>query len=151
MPKLHIDLSENKKFSELFSGYNALMEGWNRVNDALHTRDLGWRIRKRRKHLLNLGKELKDLQERYCDHNDKAIRFVVNPEFSIPKDSDQRLTFYLYHSALRDRINQFRSLMELIVVNYNNAHSEITGTRNFGIAITSFAISMIGLVASLLK
>ena len=120
--KLHIKPEDNPKFDSLIKTDNEVMEEWNTINNRLHKFRIPHMLPsliKRKRDLQELAKNLENLQSKWSKYNADAMEFILNPVFNIPEDTNQDLTFYLYHVTYINRINQLRSDMTLIMSNYN--------------------------------
>ncbi len=151
--KISMDPLDNPAFGKIVQEYNNIMSQLNRLNNAVHqfrVPKLYWRSS--RKTLVKLGKEIETLVKRWLEFDKEASNFVINPSYKFPtteNDAD-RVNFFHYQLTLIDRLARLRADITLIESNYNFVFSELTGQRNFNIAIISFALGLIGLILTIM-
>ncbi len=149
--KLGLDKERSPEFHEIVEENNALMDEWNRVNRVLvdSKQPRLWLFGHKKK-LQKIGRELRELQDRFITWNERSGNMLYKPHFRFRSDQESEVGFIHYTNVLRDLRNSMDRRMVLIADNYNRRHDEHNSQVNFIIAITAFFLTFIGLIATLI-
>tara|TARA_R100001143_G_C3359147_1_gene134458 strand:+ start:2171 stop:2641 length:471 start_codon:yes stop_codon:yes gene_type:complete len=148
---LDIDKEANAAFFEIIEKeHGDLMDRWNDLN----ARILKIQIPKIflftiKSNLREIGQELKQLQNDYIAWNKKAGNFLGKPNYTFKESQNGLAVLTHYSSMLRHVVNSMHNNMILIANNYNKRWDQYKGQTNFVIAISSFLLTFLGLIAAL--
>ena len=149
--KLSLHKEDNPQYHALVEKHNSMMVEWNRINKSLHEaktpRIFPFAFKKKMK-VLQI--DLESLQKDFIIWNNDAFKFLLNPNLIIPHSSDSEITFLHYSGFLRDLRSKYERNMILIGDNYHRVWDSYSNKVNFRIAIASFVLTFIGLVATLI-
>lgn len=150
---LDIDRDKNQKYFEIIEkDHGKIMD---RLND-LQLRILNIKIPSLfvftiKNELKQIGKELVKLSKDYIKWNNKAGEFLGKPNYVFKKDQDSGIVFLHYSNMLRHVVNSTENSMDVIIDSHNKRWEQYKGQRNFIIAILSFSLTFLGLVAAVLS
>lgn len=150
---LDIDRDKNQKYFDLIEKeHGELMDRWNELQSRiLKLKIPSFFIFGVKKELKQIGSKLKKLGEDYISWNNKAGNFLGKPNYVFKKDQDSSVVFLHYSNMLRHVVNSMESSMRVITVSYNKRWDQYKGQRNFIIAITSFILAFLGLIAAIIS
>lgn len=150
---LDIDRNKNQKYFDLIEkDHGELMDRWNELQSRiLKVKIPSLMVLGVKKELKQIGSELKKLGEDYIRWNNKAGNFLGKPNYVFKKDQDPGIVFLHYSNMLRHVVNSMESDMRVITDSYNKRWDQYKGQRNFIIAITSFILTFLGLVAAIIS
>jgi hypothetical protein len=149
--KLMIEKEKNPEYYSILEKHNVLMKEWNQINNKIHSLKVPklfiWKNKDQLKEIFN---ELTQLEKDYIDWNNIAYPFISSPNYVIPNCPESNLIFLHFTANLRDLRNKMSDDMRLIENNYNHFKNWQSNQVNFIIAISSFVLSIVGLIIALL-
>jgi hypothetical protein len=148
---IFIDKEQNPEFFALFDEFRVITAEYNRINGLL----IGHRVPKIFLHghriiLYSVGKQVKELHEKFLDWIDRSGNFLVHPKLSFDENTDAQTSFSHYMNVLRETRRDGIDSFNTMIGNYNRIVDSYSTQLNFLIAIISFVASFGGLIASLI-
>lgn len=146
-----LDKETNLKFYEVVDQYNVIVDEWNRLNRQIieNKQPKFWLFGHKRR-LKSIALEIQSLQKRFLAWNARAGDFLIKPDFKFKAHQESEIGFLHYSGFLRDLRDSLDHHMVLLATNMNNSWNQHSSQINFLIAIISFALTLAGLVATLL-
>ena len=142
---------DNPEYFAILDGHNSLMAEWNRIGKELQglkqPKIFLWGHKKK---LRKIASEVTQLQTQFLAWNKQAYEMITHPKIVLAEGADSQLSFLHYTSLLMDLRNRVGSDMVMIVDNFQRVAGVHSNQLNFLIAVTSFALTFLGLVAALI-
>jgi hypothetical protein len=150
--KLNLKKEDNLLFYEILDEHNAIMSEWNRIGHQLQDIKIPKLISPRfRRRLRSIGLEIQELQKRFLQWNGKAYGLVTKPNYVFSEDEERELGFIHYSGLLQDIRNHVDNRMVMMVSNFNRVQDLYSSQVNFVIAISSFVLTFLGLIATIIS
>ena len=150
--KLNLKKENNPLFYEIVDEHNAIMADWNKINHELDDMKMPKLISPAfRRRLRSIGLEILELQKQFLQWNDKAYGLLTKPNYIFSEDEERELGFIHYSILLQDIRNCLDNRMVMIVSNFNRVQDLYSSHVNFVIAILSFLLTFLGLIATIVS
>ena len=145
-----IERKKNPIYFSLLAEHNLIMAEHDRINRLI----VDYRIPElflygQRKKIGLLGKQVKELHERFLLWDKEVSIFTIHPNLNFPEEVDADTSFFHYMDVLRDVRLYGKYAFDSMIVNYQRVYNSYASQLNFLIAMFSFAASFAGLIASL--
>lgn len=142
--------ADNPKWFNLIRRANELTARFNTANGHLFAINPRlWHVSEAKEMLKAILPEVQGFDKEALTWRGEATNFVLNPVLVFQKDEGSELSFLHYVENVRDAIRRVELQMETLERNYNNIFSQVEGRVNFAIAIGSFILAILGLIAAL--
>jgi hypothetical protein len=150
--KLNLKMEDNPLFYEILNEHNAIMSEWNRLSHQLEDMKIPKLISPRfRRRLQSVGLGIQELQKQFLQWNGKADGLFTSPNYIFSEDEERELGFIHYSGLLQDIRNHLDNRMVMIVSNFNRVQDLYSSQVNFVIAISSFVLTFLGLIATIVS
>ncbi len=149
---LTLDPGTNRPFYDILDAFNDLAPRITALNSKMDDAGpTGFSFRGRKAVIADLATETQVLQEAYTEWRRVAHTFVSNPVLQFdPNVAPAGLMFARYTDAVRDLQTEARVGMQTVEGNLKWLDSDRARQVNFVIAIGSAALSLLGLILSMI-
>jgi hypothetical protein len=148
--RIKFDPGRNPEFAEIVASHKRLMEDWNTCIEEVHAFRIDRLLPFRRAGRLRaLGIRIGRLADSWLKWQQKSEAFALNPRFHELEEEHAWLIYSHSVASLHFMLLKTRFSMDVIIHDYNRIWSDRSNQLSFNIAILSFALTFLGLLASL--
>ena len=149
--KVSLPREGNEEICELLEVSNEILAKCEMVQNELWMLRLPkfflWGYKRR---LRQIGSEAIQLQQRWSEWDVRVRGWCGEPKFRFPQDGNNDVAFLHFTMDVRDRVNYVQRYIMMQIENYHKRSSEYEGRVNVLIALSSWFLTFLGLVASLI-
>ena len=148
--KLQLKEGDNPEYYRLFNKFHEFIDRYNLLQKRMQTiRPKVWYYRRSKKELDSIKPELGAYVLDYLKWRGQVDNFILEPNIIVTNEDVPGLAFLHFMDNLRDAKNHLENDVTIVEDNFRYVGTLVDSELNFGIAMTSFILTFLGLIVTL--